>query len=171
MLLRIVYTVPLALLFMVMSDQWNPGGLIVGLIAGFAIMLVVGDLPRVERWQRLPQQFLWFVVYVVRLAWEITLSALDVTRRVLDPRLPISPGELDLSLNVREDETLLAALSAHAISVTPGELVTDFEVVDGQIHLVIHSLDVEDSRQKLDTDQAERVMLLNRILGKDGSNA
>jgi multicomponent Na+:H+ antiporter subunit E len=63
-----------------------------------------------------------------------------------------------------QDEThsaSIAALSAHAITITPGELVVDF---DGAKVMYVHCLDTEATSKTADPAQAARLKLLRRVL-------
>lgn len=168
MAVRLLYALPLALLFMTMSDQWTLGGLLVGYAAGVGILLIVGgELPSRVKWGRLPLQFVWLVIYIVRLAWEIMLSSFDVARRVLDPNLPINTGEVVVPLHDDENRIAIAALSAHAITVTPGEMTVDFKTIDGETYMVVHTLDVDATSKNGEREQIKRSTLLQRIMGDD----
>lgn len=165
MWLRMIYAVPLALLFMTMSNQWEFAGLIVGYLFGVAILFLIGETLGRIVWQRLPLQLFWLMIYIIWLVWEIILSGFDVARRVIDPRLPINPGELVVPVQDEQDRVIVSALSAHAISVTPGELVIGFTVVNGKNHMLVHSLDIDASRKQVEQSQTRRLTLLKRILG------
>ncbi|MEQ8676600.1 MAG: Na+/H+ antiporter subunit E [Aggregatilineales bacterium] len=165
MLLRMIYAVPFALIFMTMSNQWEITGLIVGYLFGLATLLLIGEMPGRIVWGRLPFQLFWLMVYITWLVWEILLSGFDVARRVLDPKLPIHPGELVVPIQDEEERVIVSALSAHAISVTPGELVIGFSVIDGKNHMIVHSLDIDVSRQQVEQSQTKRLKLLKRIMG------
>lgn len=166
MLLRLIYALPFTLLFTTMSGEWGVDGFITGYIASLAILFLIGDLPGRLLWARLPLQLFWMVVYVVRLAWEILLSSFDVARRVLDPRLPINPGEISVPIHDDADRDIVAALSAHAVTVTPGEMVIDFEKRESRAYMIVHTLDVDSSRERANQDQEQRSNLLKRIMGE-----
>jgi len=159
-----LYALPLSLLFVTLSDQWSPEGLIVGYIVSLGVMALTGNPSEKINLIRLPGLFFWLCVYILRLAWDIFVSGIDVARRVLDPRLPINPGELMVSTQDARQEVLISALSAHAITVTPGEMVEDFEEIDGETHMVVHSLDMDASREKVEHEQTNRLQLLERIV-------
>ena len=61
-----------------------------------------------------------------------------------------------------DENDVIAAFSAHGITITPGELVVDF---DGARTMFVHCLDVEASAQSAPAAQAKRLQLLRRILG------
>ena len=165
MLVRALYAIPLTLLFMSMSDHWGLDGLVVGYLFGFTILLLIGGIPVGIVWSRLPSQLFWLAVYVFRLAWEIIGSGFDVARRVLDPRLPVNLGELVVPIQDEKGRFVVSALSAHAISVTPGELVIGFKSIGGKHHMIVHTLDMNTSREHIEQIQAKRLKLLKRILG------
>jgi len=80
------------------------------------------------RWLALPRLLLVF-------AWQSLLGALDVTRRVCTPRMPLQPGllELPLRLPTEGQQVLLALL----VSLMPGTLAARLE--GGR--LTLHALD------------------------------
>ncbi len=164
--LRVLFAFPLAVLFMVLSDEWSVGGLVVGYGVGFIAMMLTGDIPYRLKWWRVPFQVILLALYALRLSWDIIRSSVDVARRVLDPDLPINPGELTIPTHDERRDVLLAALSAHAITVTPGEMVMDFEEVDGEPAMHVHTLDVEASKETMEPKQTRRVSLLRRAIGE-----
>jgi len=166
---RLLYALPLSVLFMTMSVQWTIDGFIVGYIVGAGVMFMLGGTPGELQWSKLPTQLLWLVVYIVRLVVEIFLASFDVARRVLSPSMPINPGELRVSTQDEQQRRVISALSAHAVTVTPGEMVIGFEEKDGETYMIVHTLDVDMSRETMDDSQASRLTLLQRIMGDDKS--
>ena len=184
MLTRLLIALPLSLLFMTVSDQWSIQGFVLGYAIGFGVMLLIGDIPGETNVVRLPSQLFWLTRYVLRLAWDILLSGFDVARRVLDPRLPINPGELLVSTQDDTQNIILSALSAHSITVTPGEMVEDsvthdvgLQELDGTptggggrkrknqpLFMVVHTLDIDESNSRADREQAQRMRLLRRFV-------
>ena len=67
----------------------------------------------------------WAICYVISFSWlyDLIVSGIQVARIVLDPKLPIQQGIIAIPTNC-ESETA-QALSAHAITLTPGELVVE----------------------------------------------
>ncbi len=153
---------PMSALWMIVSGSISLDSLLVGYVLGVAILLVM----RVENiqisWRRLPDQIAAFLVYTFTLARDIVLSSLDVARRVLDPELPLNPGRISVSTQDDTENDFIGAFSAHGITITPGELVVDFE--DDRTMLV-HCLDVEASAKTAERAQTRRLHLLRRIKG------
>jgi multicomponent Na+:H+ antiporter subunit E len=163
----LLFALPLALLFVTLSDQWTLDGFLAGYAIGAAVMLLIAGRRHRVRWQRLPSQVFWLAVYALQLSRDIMLSGFDVARRVLDPRLPINPGTVTIPVQDDKHSLWISALSAHAITVTPGEMVEGFTEIDGQPHFVIHTLDVAQTERTGYQAQAARLKMLRRITGED----
>jgi multicomponent Na+:H+ antiporter subunit E len=82
---------------------------------------------------------------------EIVRSSLQVTRAVLNPRLPISPtvAEFDSSCEHPLDRTILG----NSITLTPGTLTLS---IDGQ-HFIVHALSEQGARDILAGEMDRRV--------------
>ena len=74
---------------------------------------------------RLPGYLLW-------LSWEIIKSNVDVSRRILSPRLPIAPAVRWLPANQRTE--LTRVIYADSITLTPGTLSIDLEDAAVEVH-------------------------------------
>lgn len=90
-----------------------------------------------------------FLRYLPWLVWQVIQSNLDVARRVLNPRLPISPT----IVRVRASQKGAAALVVHAnsITLTPGTL--SLEALDDEGAIEVHAL-----AEELATDLTEGEM-------------
>ena len=73
-----------------------------------------------------------FFLYFVWLAWEITKANIDVARRILHPRLPISPNMLTVKSTQKTD--LGHASYANSITLTPGTVTVGVEGDVIQVH-------------------------------------
>lgn len=163
MLVTLLLSVPLAILWMIITANISPGSFFVGSIFGVAILLLLGNEKRAAmQWNRLPDQLIAFVVYTVTLLRDIVMCSIDVTKRVLNPNMPINPGILAVTTQDMHENDVIAAFSAHGITITPGELVLDF---DGAHTMYVHCLDIEASAQNASSAQTKRLVLLRRILG------
>ncbi len=158
--------IPLSVMWMILGDQLNIEGLIVGYAFGLATMYSLRGARLTITPRKLPRQLFWLVVYSLRMLWAVAASAFDVLRRVLNPRMPISPGIIPIATEDESNDIVISAASAHSITITPGELVVGFEDRDGQTYMLVHALDAESSRKTLVRDQRNRLKMFNRILGK-----
>ena len=159
----ILYTPLMALAWTLILGQASLERFIVGLFGGLAILLLLGpNLPPVK-WARLPDQLIALVIYVFLLLRDITLSSLDVARRVLSRDMRLQPGIIAITTQDPEHSRAILALSADYITLTPGELVVE---VENNSTMYIHCLDVGVSSKSLEPMQTRRLALLRRILGR-----
>jgi multicomponent Na+:H+ antiporter subunit E len=155
--------VTIALVWMVVTGRFGIESFAVGLVLGFALVLLSPlRLPRI-RYARVPSQLVALLMYLLTLARDIIRSGADVARRVLSPQMPLRPGIIAVDTQDQTRSPLITAMSADVITLTPGELVVDIE----QNHILyVHCLDVEASLASADRQQAARLRLFNRILGR-----
>lgn len=157
---------PMSIGWVILTNQLALDNLILGYLIGVGILLLVRAERDTLKVARLPSQLFWLGVYVLRLGWDILRSSIDVALLVLRPRLSINPGFERVSTQDPTQDPLIGAISAHAITITPGEMVVDFDENDPTI-MVVHCLDIESARKTLNHDQSERLKLIKRILGHD----
>lgn len=74
------------------------------------------------------------------LAWQIAKSNVDVARRILDPRLPISPTTI--RLRAAQRTPLSRVVYANSITLTPGTVSMS---IDGD-EILVHALTEENAR-------------------------
>jgi multicomponent Na+:H+ antiporter subunit E len=163
---KLLLAVPMALVWMPLTGQVNLGGFLVGMLLGVAILQVI--LPELSssaiHWSRVPDQCLAASVYLLTLFRDIWISAFDVAGRVIQRKIPMKPGIIETVTQVQgldpHQAEIIAAVSAHGITITPGELVVDF---DGSERMYVHCLDIDASLRVADSNQARRIALLRRI--------
>jgi multicomponent Na+:H+ antiporter subunit E len=164
MLITALLAVPMAIIWMILTNSVTPASFSVGYILGVAVVMMLKLEHVAIDHRRLPDQIVALVIYVVTLCRDIWNSSIDVAKRVLNPNLPLNPGIITISTQDESASDLVAAFSAHGITITPGELVVDF---DGSHAMYVHCLDVEASSQSGDAAQTKRLKLMHRIMGKD----
>ncbi len=157
--------IPLAILWMVLTDTYSLQALALGYIVGFAIMLLTKREEAELKLAKLPGQVFWSLLYVARLAWDIFISGLGVARIILSPKMPIQSGIITVKTQDKTNNQVISALSAHSITITPGEMVVDFSQDDDETVMYVHCLNVNDSRQRADAEQAARLKTFRRIMG------
>jgi multicomponent Na+:H+ antiporter subunit E len=164
MLIAMLLATPMAAIWMVVTSSINPGSFVVGFLVSFAILLMI-KLEKIEiNYRKLPNQVGALLVYTVTLFRDIWMSSVDVAKRVLNPNMPMNPGIITVYTQDEDASDFTAAFSAHGITITPGELVVDF---DGSHTMYVHCLDAEASSNNADAAQTKRLKLLRRIEGKD----
>jgi multicomponent Na+:H+ antiporter subunit E len=165
---HIVSSMLMALAWMPLTANISLGSFVVGFLLSFAVLTLLfrsQDQRVTIKWQNLPDQALAGVVYMLILFRDIYLSAIDVSKRVLNPAMPLNPGIIGVSTQLTPEDQgevaqTIAAISAHGITITPGELVVDF---DGTQIMYVHCLDVVASLQVGDSNQAKRMGFMRRI--------
>ena len=167
-----LWAVPLALVWMLLTSHWTWQSAVVGYIFGVVVMIVLVTNVRVKgqplrrvSLARLPLSLWTFLVYVVRLFIDIISSGIDVALRIIPAKMRIHPTFHRVP--VQDESAEIAALSAQAITITPGSLVVDFEEEDGQRVMIVHVLDGTTwTQDSLTQDQQARVGSLRRIMGR-----
>ncbi|HSK92352.1 MAG TPA: Na+/H+ antiporter subunit E [Euzebyales bacterium] len=159
---------PVAVLWVLVTGRISPGSALVGLLIGTGTAL---ELRRMG--VRAPARVTLDRVgallhYVGHLTWSGVRSSIQVARLILRPRLDLRTGIVALHAGETTAPARLAALSAHGINMSPGQLVVDFSD-DGP--LFVHLIDLRASRPTLEAEQRERVLLLRRILGDAGERS
>ena len=159
---------PLAFGWTIYTAQPTPGNFLLGYF--FSVVVVVGTGLRGDslRLRNAPKQIYNLVAYVLFLSFEVLVAGVKVARVVLTPRMPINPGFTDLNTYDKSRDELISAVSAHGITITPGELVVDFkETSDEGVVMIVHSLNIDTSAQSLERDQQTRLKRIRGILGHD----
>jgi len=130
---------------------------LLGAGAGCALaVLLLARRMRVVDHEGHPVQLAWraFFGYWPWLAREILRSALDVSRRILDPRLPISPALARFAPSQRSDLGLV--IHANSITLTPG--IVSIEVAPGEF--LVHALTAEGAAGLAGSEMDRRVAAL-----------
>lgn len=109
--------------------------------------------------EKLPRTLL----YLPWLVWQIVLSALNVTRIVLDPRLPISPTLTRVDAKAKSAVGLTAY--ANSITLTPGTI--SVEVSERRRQVWVHAITRENATSLQDDPMNAYVGWLD---GQDGES-
>ena len=157
---------PLAIGWTIYTAQPTPGNFLLGYVFSVSVLVATGLRGESLRLRNAPRQLYNLVVYIVYLATEVLSAGLTVSRVILTPSLPINPGLSTVKTQDNTENEVISAISAHGITITPGELVVDFAATneDG-VAMIVHSLNLDASRQSLDEDQRKRLARIKGILG------
>lgn len=150
--------IPLWLVYLVLTGNYEWRNVLAGLVFGFGIMALIRPRVRKIEVRRLPQMFVAVIRYLIILAYDLVTSGLQVARIVLSPSLPISPGIISIPTDCHSEFSV--ALSAHAVSVSPGELVIE---IDDQGVMYTHVLDATRKSAYVQEAQQIREGLLRKI--------
>lgn len=150
-------TLPLLVLYLLLTANLQPGNILLGLLIAVGAAALLRPDPQPYDIRRLPGAAWALLRYLVVLAIDIIKNGLVVARIVLTPSLPIKPGIIAVPSHCTSD--LAVALSAHAVTVTPGELVIE---IDDDGILYTHTLDAS----KADVYRAEAQKMRQNLLHK-----
>lgn len=148
----------LLFVYLELSSNFEFSNIVLGLLIVTGITKLVRPRRRPSDWRRLPSATVALVRYAVILAYDLIASGVQVARIVLDPALPIKPGIVAIPSECESE--LDAALSAHAITLTPGEMVIE---MDEAGVMYTNCLDVTDAERYVVEAQNMRRDLLQKI--------
>jgi len=148
----------LLVIYLALTGNLQLSNIVLGLLVATVAALLLRPRPGRIDARRLPAALWASVRYVAILATDVVRSGIGVARIVLDPKLPIQPGIVAIHSGCTSE--LATALSAHALSITPGELVIG---IDDKGVLYTHCLDATHAAQYAAEAQAMRRDLLSRI--------
>ena len=150
--------IPLLFVYLELSSNFELSNIIVGLM----IVTGITKLIRPQRfsidWRRLPSSVSALVLYLVILVYDVIASGIQVARIVLDPALPIKPGIVAIPSQC--DSEMGTALSAHAITLAPGEMVVE---MDEKGVMYTSCLDTTNAEKYTEDAQRMRKNLLQKI--------
>jgi multicomponent Na+:H+ antiporter subunit E len=149
----------LTLVYLALTANLELLNVIAGFIIASLVALLIRPQPRKVIWRNFPQAALAMVRYVLLLIYELVVSSIQVARIVLNPSLPIMPGIIAIRSKCRSE--MATALNAHAITLTPGELVVEMSEVGT---MYTHCLDATQSEEVVEKAQTMRVELLEKII-------
>jgi len=100
------------------------GDIAVGAVVALFVALIMHNIIRVKFIRLLnPRSWFWAFVYLFVLSYYVIKGGVDVSYRVLHPRMPIRPGIVKIR-SVLKTDTGRTAL-ANCITLTPGTLTID----------------------------------------------
>ncbi|AIQ63596.1 monovalent cation/H+ antiporter subunit E [Paenibacillus stellifer] len=135
---QIGLNVLIAVLWMVLNDNWTGGGLTVGYVIGAALLFLFRKFGN----QPFYLKRVWAVVKLLGIfSRELVKSGVAVIRNIVRPKLDISPGifAYETKLTTDWEITILSCL----ICLTPGTLT--LEVSGDKRMLYIHAMDIQDA--------------------------
>jgi len=113
--------------YIVFTGSSRPYDIVTGVIASVIIGLITANIS-VTKVSKVfsPKRAFWLIAYAIKYFFYYEVKAhLDVMYRILHPKMPIRPGIVRVSFNVRTDYALTAI--ANSITNTPGTVVVDVD--------------------------------------------
>jgi multicomponent Na+:H+ antiporter subunit E len=145
-------------IYLAMTGTLVASNIVVGFLLAVGSAWLLQPQRRTLAWRRLPGAVFALLYYLLYLLWDLIQSGFQVAQIVLRPQIAIDPGIVAIPSGT--DSELATALSAHAISVTPGELVVE---IDEEGVMYTHMLDVSVAVERVEEAQQLRRSLLRRI--------
>ncbi len=145
--------------WLLLSGVFEPLLLGLGLVSCLVVVLIAHRMDVIDH-EGQPIHLDWrIVIYWFWLALEIVKANIDVTRRILDPRLPIHP--VLIRLKASQTSELGHVIFANSITLTPGTV--SVRVTRGEI--LVHAI-AEGPAEGLETGGMDR-----RVSAIEGSAA
>jgi multicomponent Na+:H+ antiporter subunit E len=155
---HLVVTAISGLLYLLLSADYSIRNIIFSLVIGSLVAIVFRPNQKISSLQQIPSTIWALLRYILILIIDLFKSGVLVARIVASPKLPINPGVITISSDC---ETELAnALSAHAVTLTPGELVIE---MDEHGVMYTHVLNVDNAQEYAEQAQSLRKDLLRKI--------
>lgn len=119
--------------WLLLSGLFTPFLLAAGAGSALAVLAFARRMDVVDR-EGHPLHLGWraLVSYWPWLLWEIARSSWDVSRRILDPRLPISPTLARFRPSQKSELGLV--IHANSITLTPGTVAVEVEADEFLVH-------------------------------------
>jgi multicomponent Na+:H+ antiporter subunit E len=142
--------------WLLLSGIYTPFLILSGLVASIAVALLAQRMELADREGHPIHLGFAALAYWPWLLKEIAKSGWQVTRIILDPRLPISPT----FVRFKPSQTSTVALATHAnsITLTPGTITVEAEH-DG---FLVHALTREGAQAVVDSEMDRRVSRMER---------
>ena len=123
--------------WLLLTADLAPENLLIGAGASVLISLMFRRVEVLRGIRLSPKSFVFFVLYVFVLLFEIIKANLDVARRVVMPRIPINPGIVEVKTRLKTP--IARMVLANSITLTPGTLT----VAVAKDTLLVHWIDVK----------------------------
>ncbi len=142
--------------WLLLSGIYTPFLVLSGLVASIAVALLAQRMELADREGHPIHLGLAALAYWPWLLKEIAKSGWQVSRIILDPRLPISPT----FVRFKPSQTSSVALATHAnsITLTPGTITVDAE----HDSFLVHALTREGAQAVVDSEMDRRASRMDR---------
>ncbi len=131
-----------------------------GLLITFGVLTCLGILALAHRMKIVDEEghpihlAIGGLTYWPWLAWEIAKSACNVTRLILDPKLPISPTLV--TVKASQKTRIGVNIYANSITLTPGTISVDVEANT----ISVHAITAHGSEELMEGTMDRRVSVL-----------
>ncbi|NKB44638.1 MAG: cation transporter [Alphaproteobacteria bacterium] len=127
-------TIVLLVFWLTLSGHYTTFLITAGVISAVAIALLAYRMDISDREGHPIHLGLASITYWPWLVWQIILSALNVTRIIINPNLPISPTLTRVTMTQKTD--VARVTYANSITLTPGTISVDVEGDEILVHAI-----------------------------------
>jgi multicomponent Na+:H+ antiporter subunit E len=145
-------------LYLLLTQNLEFRNLLLGLMLAIGLTFLFRPAKRSLDLKRIPRALFSGVRYLGVLLYDMLSGGIFVARIILRREIDLQPGIIAVPSGCESE--LANALSAHAISLAPGELVVE---IDEAGVMYTHALDVSRSREYIEDAQQLRTKLLRYI--------
>jgi len=154
--MRLVFwTLFLFVVWIALTLSFSNQELTTGFVVSFTIAYIyTTNYKSIDEFRLRPIVYLQYLVIFIK---NLILSNLDVAKRVIDPKLPINPGIVEIKTNLKEDYKKL--ILANSITLTPGTITMDVQGDRMFIHWIdVTSTDIDKASEEIAGD-FEKILL------------
>ncbi len=158
--IRIIF--PLTLVYLCLTANLHAANVTAGLLLSTFITWLIKPPPYMAAPLTAPLAIVTTLAYLAKLIIDTLRCDLAVSKLLLSRRMPIAPGIIAIRSVPpgRQPGAVISALAAHAITLTPGELVLEI-ADDGTLYT--HTLNAPTTATDGPADQAARLASYDRI--------
>jgi multicomponent Na+:H+ antiporter subunit E len=149
----------LTLIYLMLTANLEWLNIVTGVLIAIVITVLLRPPFKPFSWRGVPTAILALIQYLGILVYDIIKGGIMVAKSVWSPNIKIDPAIIAIPSGC--DSELATALSAHAISVSPGELMVEIDE-DGVMYT--HVLDATHSSDYKEQAQHMRRELLSKII-------
>jgi multicomponent Na+:H+ antiporter subunit E len=148
--------------YLALSGSLVFSNLLIGALVAGGIMSLLKMGQRPDSIQHLPRSILTMAEYLGLLLYDIMQNGVQVAKLVLLKDIPIQPGVVAVKCGKHSD--IINGLSAHALTITPGEMVL---AMDENDVMYVHVLNANNADERLLKILRRHRRMLRVILGEE----
>jgi len=151
--MRLVFwTLFLFVIWIALTLSLSNQELITGFVVSFTMAYIyTTNYKSIDEFRFRPIIYLQYLVIFIK---NLILSNIDVAKRVIDPKLPINPGIVEIKTNLKEDYKKL--ILANSITLTPGTITMDVQGDSMFIHWIdVTTTDIAEASKEIAGDFEE----------------
>ncbi len=156
---RLQSMISLAIVYLALTANLEPLNIMLGLFVGLFVTFLL-PAPETEFHPSYWPQLIWSLIrYILLITRDLIISGVQVALIVLSRDMKIDPGIIAIPSKTKSE--VATALSAHEITLTPGEFVVEIDE-DGVMYT--HVLNITQAEKHAEEAQEKRRKLLEKMI-------